>query len=539
MADILKGPDGNYYLKPPTARSPADLIPLSEADLEVVREGGAEAFLKAAGQQAGGIVGGALELGEKGTNALGLTDSTTFQEVGEFTRRQQDVRSRANPSASTLGNVAGMAPDVALGVLSGGTTLPGQMARAGAVEGTLGALRSPEDPLTGAAIQGTVGAVAPLAGPVTGALGKGARKGLEIGRNAVETVRGRSLSAAVNATPDMGATSERVLRGMLTPDEVLELEMDLSTGSLMTRGDVAALNARSASQIEAADALRQSEELYRSDVIADRIAGRGKSVNGIRDNGKNAATKVILSELGNPNAQRLTYAVIRDEFKAQSAVFQNAEQIAGDLKFEAPDVQKLIDVSQQASMDDADLVSAYMNDIMGDALGTGDGTATDVLASGKAGQYRNRLRKDIDRASLAGRMERVQSLTDIMDVLDDITERQAVKVDPGVGEALAEARYRWRILKSLDRSTATTDAAGSVNLKSFLTQYQARGNRAGKSTARNVRGKRFMDTLETLKFLTERVEPSSGTAQRLLAKASPVAGGASAVGALSVALGGE
>jgi len=243
----------------------------------------------------------------------------------------------------------------------------------------------------------------------------------------------------------------------------------------------------------------------------------------------------VASEIGMPNSARLTHKVVRDAYSDVGKQFDQAYKDAGDLALGAPELKSFDDSLLRASADDQGIANAYINDIKADLGNVADGSKAGQLSSQKASQYRNRLEDDIKRASDGGRMDRVQTLNEIQQVLDDVMERQAVLKDPGVAESLADARYKWRILSSLSRSTATIDPGGNINLRSFMTAWQGHGNKFGKASARSVRGESFGRKLETLNYLTARVEPSSGTAQRLLAAGlsgglPKMAGGAALLG---------
>ena len=336
--------------------------------------------------------------------------------------------------------------------------------------------------------------------------------------------RGDGINSQRVTDPSFDST-ERSLRGYRTPQQMDDLAADLGEASPITPGDELALNARAGGDdIGNADKIRAREELSRGDILGDRIAGRGRSINETRESGEAMASKLVMRELGEPVGERLTsanYKRLRGEIGQQ---FDDAAEAAGDLDFAADDLAKLEDTAVRANADDVRLTEKYIEDIKADIDKNGG-----TLSTKDAAQYRTQLGKDIQTAAQRGESSRAGTLGDVQDVLDDIVERQ---IPDDVSESLADARYKWRIIKSLDR-TATTDPGGNINLRSFMTSMQSKGNRFGRSSGRGAKGEEFYSNLETLRYLTERVSPSSGTAERLRANA-----GKAALGTLVTAGGG-
>lgn len=515
--EFYRGPNGEYGVTDASGK----FREVSEQDYQQLQKGPIGSMAGAAGDFLQDEAGFLIEnLGPRSLSAPGRKPFWTERfgrHLQESNDERQAARRAANPITTDVGNVAGFGASL---VIPGG---PADVATA---------------PLRGAAAA-TRRAPASMSERILDNIATNTQDAAEASRR-VPTGRERGgIGADVTASPEFGS-SRPILRGMLSPEELDELATDLSTGPLTTRGDRAALRARTSDELSKADTTRQAEELYRSDVIADRIAGRGHSINAIRDNAEEATTRLVAAELGNPNAGRLTMEVLREERKAVSSTFNQAMEDAGDLRFAEDDLLSLDEAVTRAGADDERLVKGYVDDIKADASRSKSvdeaGEVTSALPTSRATQYRNRITKDIERAQNAGRMDRVASLSEVQEVLDDIIERQAVQLDPGVSEALADARYKWRILKTLDRSS-TVDAGGKVNLRSFLNAYQARGNRAGKASTRHSQGAAFLRKLETLSYLTQRVEPSSGTAQRLMAKTSLGTGGLAGAAGVSQVFG--
>jgi hypothetical protein len=468
-------------------------------------EGAPETFLRSLGDSVRQLATGAASLLTNPDSAQGRLSREQFQDITQT----QEVRRQSNPIAATAGAVL---PDVAVGALTGGGgSLAARVGTTAAVEGAIGAARNPDAPLQGALVQGALGAAGGAAAPLVDRFVGSAQTVVNRARAAS---RGPDdLNAARNPDPSDAGGGERQLEGYLTPEELDELAADFSEGRLYTRGDRQALEARTVDDLDAADDARRTEELMRSNVIGDSVFG---GIGAIRDRAEGIATKVVMRELGENRASRLTSTTarrLRDEIVQP---FEDAARAAGDLRLSRSDVGELDRAVLEASADDRPLVESVVSRLKEDL------SDDLVLRQEQASQYRTRLGSDIRRAAQAGRYERAQSLGDVQDVIDEIVERQ---VPADVSEALAEARYRYRIWKSLERSSATTTAGGEINLRSFMNAYERSGgpgaNRFGRSSGRTEQGDRFFRTLETLRFLTDRVEPSSGTAQRLLANTIP------------------
>lgn len=340
--------------------------------------------------------------------------------------------------------------------------------------------------------------------------------------------RSDDINAARVANPDTAQT-EPILRGFATTDELDVLAKDLDLDRLYTPGDRLALGARSTDDMAKADAAREGEELLKSDIFADRVAGRGKSINAIRSEGEEATTRLVARELGASTNSRLTKTTLRELRKDIVAPFDDAAKEAGDLQFDASTRAQLDDIVSEAVADDSSLVGKTVENLQKDLDSGGK------LSYEKASRYRTDLGKKISNAAQAGQFTRAQSLGEIQDVLDDIVENQ---ISGSTLEALADARYQYRILKALERSQATTNAGGQINAKSF-TNALLRRDPDGRSLSRAGKGKgsEFLKNLETLGYLTEKTVPSSGTAQRMMAKATKGAGTAAGAGILGWTLG--
>ncbi len=112
---------------------------------------------------------------------------------------------------------------------------------------------------------------------------------------------------------------------MPTPEELVDPGEDMRLGPLTTRGDDVALKPRSGTdELQRVDEIRQSEEFYRCDVLTDRNAMGGRSINATRDNGQEAATRIVLHEFGEPIGYRLTNSNMGRIWENLGAEFEDA-----------------------------------------------------------------------------------------------------------------------------------------------------------------------------------------------------------------------
>lgn len=516
-------------------------VPISEQDLDVLEEGGLEAFMKSAVNSAGQLITGAGALVDQA-----ITGGTEARERYDALRETQALRSEGSPIASFAGSIA---PDVAAGIATGGAgSLLARIGGTAAVEGALGAVRNPDDPLEGAAIQGSIGAAVPLGGAAARAGGRalggaaqrvgGAVRGniyadraLErIGRSRrgmrADELEGRAAAVSDGTEPLGGAAArerqslsaadnpdapqvprERALAGLLTPEEVDDLALELDAGPLLGQGNRRALAARvDSGEMERADQLRASEELASTSVLTDWAAGGPAA---IKDNVKNAGTRLIMQELGTGEGARLTAENFRRLMGQSQEVFERAAAEAGDVPVAGRKLGQLQDIADEIGADDAGPIQRLIDNIHKDVTDRGG-----ILRNRTLRDYRTKTGRQAMSAASGDKLERANAYREVQAWLDDLVEE---RVSPATQEALEDARYKWRILRALEGSNATTDAGGNVNLRSFINQYQRAGNRFFKSTSRTEGASDlFSRRLETLAYLGQQVVPSSGTAERLI-----------------------
>ena len=537
MADYVKDPEtGEVFVLSVTGEP----IPVQAGDIKELEAGSLEQFGRAAVRGVGTLATGAGSL----LNAAGMETFDGAREKFDELGRQGAVQGAVNPIQQT----GAFAPDIAAGIATGGGSLLGTLGRTAAVEGALGAMRNPDEPIRGAATQAAIGATAAFGGAllapvVVGGIKVGTKAGNQLRNrfgNVAESVVQRSraqtdsINAARNASPEY-SSGGRILGGQNTVAQMDELALDLGMkqGDLYTSGMERQLNATTKAEMDAGTALREQEELFSTNVALDRTGGGGKSINQVKDNIEEAGTQVVMRELGENLESRMTWQNMQRLEDEIVQPFKEAQEQAGPIKLETGDTSAIDDIVVRAEANDERLLQNYI-DNMNDDIAKGGGE----LKPKDAQQLRTRLGKDILSASKNGQAARAGSLSDLRDVLDSAMERN---LDGETLEALTDARHKYRVLKSVQRSTATTGGGGKLNIRSFINAWQRSGNNQYGRTSKGSEA--FNRNLETLQNLNEKITPSSGTAQRLIAGAAsgPIgtALGAGATAAAGVGLLGD
>ena len=436
-----------------------------------------------------------------------------FNETGQ-------ALSGAHPLASIGGSMVGMAPAIAAATATGGSSLMGQVAS----QGVAGALLAPDNPalgfVEGGALGGAAMGVAPL---LRGAKGLTTRVMTGV-QATINEVRGGSLSAAAASSGEAAGymSTERVLGGMSNASRLDELAAVHSMPSVLTKGDAMYLEATVGSPMERAAAkLRGQEDLATGSMMQDYAYG---GVTAKREAQRALATSEIMRQLGETSATRLTSSnmlrlknEIGGEFDALAAEVPNA-------KFGEADAGRMQTALDNTVGVEQPYVQGWIDKI-NDAI-----DENGLMPGSDARHLRTQLRQIITAVTSGGRtnFERAASLGDLMDVIDDATMRAA---PPGVAERLADVRYKYRILKSLERSSSTTSAGGEINIKSFNNAYDKQGNLHGRASKKTEAGAQFYADMEALGALMEKVTPDSGTARRMNFQRGAIkAGGYGALG---------
>ena len=378
--------------------------------------------------------------------------------------------------------------------------------------------------MAGAAIQGTIGAAAPYAAAGAGMAGRAAtrraspvvRRFRETAEGVVGNVRQRSGSqtggpqpagarpagAQVRAADDPAYRGRRNLDGMMTDEELDTL------GVPITDGDRLALTADNADDWQTAKTLRSEEELARSDnpLSATGAVTGAKRLNDIRDAQKSFFTRHVGAMLGDPNVENLTRARRSEIRKEVQNVFrqyidEGTDPIPGTEV--ASQAQSIADVATGNAATKADYWAKEIASKV-QADGSIDRKAFSSLRSG--------LGDDMERAFKAGNYELGSNLSQMMEQLDEAFHRT---LDGDAAAAISEARMRWRILKALERRRVA-DPGGEINAQTFQSAYEAVTPRFKRAAGGRERISDFERLMDTMVFLQTKVQPDSGTAQRLL-----------------------
>lgn len=308
---------------------------------------------------------------------------------------------------------------------------------------------------------------------------------------------------------------QRPLEGFLAADEAE------AVGLPLTKGDRLALDATSREAFDRAASRRSREELMRSGELSDAIF---TGVNETREAQQSWLTSRIAQELGDPTATNLTPAArqrIRGDVQSTfKKYFDDAPVRASINDMTNADMAKMQDVADVPTPNAERVVRQQVDKIENHRLSGRE--HPDDVQQGHLAEKRSDL---ADRSEEAGDYELGSNLSQLREVVEDVLERQ-YKGDDIATNAIRDARKRWRVLKALERTNAT-DPAGDINPRSFLNAYKAVTPRYKRLT-RASRGDLEAE-LETLNWLTTKVQPDSGTAQRLLSmmgRPLPLGGGA-------------
>lgn len=525
---------GQEFINP---RGSDRMIPVTDAQARVLGEGGLEAFVKSAVNSAGQLITGAGALVDQA-----ITGGTEARSQYDALRSAQEMRDTANPVAGFAGSIA---PDVALGALTGGTgSLAARVGGTAAVEGAIGAARNPDDPLAGAAVQGAFGAAAPLgiagAARLGGGMGAVSGAGRRMGnlvnevrlgparmadrvtarmdeaiaagaaRDASRVADDMSTAQAMRGPRSVGAAqvagepyerTNRALEGFLTSRDAQDIGLPL------TKGDIAALDAPAGEAYQAANAMRAEEEILRSSEFGTighgkELAAGEEGVQATRERQIGFLTNRLAAELGAPDVANLTREV-------RARVRGEVGQVFEDIMTNNPDpipgrraVVEMRGLADNATGNAKEQAMKHVEEINRKL------TANGYIRKDTFTSIRNALANDAESAYGSGNYELQRTLSRMQEVLDDALEDT---LTPEVREQLWDARRRWRMLKALEYRSAT-DAGGELNPRAFQRAYEA-VTPSFKRASRE--SDEFEQLIDTLAYLTQKVQPDSGTAARI------------------------
>ncbi|MFT3973154.1 MAG: hypothetical protein QM699_06815 [Amaricoccus sp.] len=506
MADVRQNAEGGYEVKLAGSNEWKAATP-EEADAYQMDRG--ERMLSSLGRGAESLLRGSVHVADQYLPDMRGPMAPESAADNTARLRQLQAQSEAMGNVDPRAGLPAWAPEAA------GAFVPGGLPAAIGTEAVLGAARNPDHPWQGAAIGGAAGGAGVLAGR---ALSVGARKGLDIAEHVIGPVREqadmmlrgqraaerRSLSAAANADVPPG---QRPLEGFLTADEAE------AVGIPLTKGDRLALDAADSEGFQNAAKRRAREELQRSSELADAVFTK---IEDTRQGQQAWLTSRIAQELGDPLATNLTPKArerirgdVQDVFKHY---FDDAADKTQLTDFTARDLDRLTEIYDVSTPNAQNEIARHISQIE-EAIGQAkNGDLPENVQQGFIAEKRSELADRAEKAFAAGNYELGSNLNQMREVVEDVLQRQ-YKDNPSALRDIDTARKRWRILKALERHN-TTDPAGEINPRSFLNAYKAVTPRY-KRAVRGARGDLEAE-LETLNWLTTKVQPDSGTSQRLL-----------------------
>lgn len=343
------------------------------------------------------------------------------------------------PKVEAPGNIAGLVGEIAGGVLAGG--LPG-----------LGAAGSRLVHPAARAL-GIAEKIVPEAGAGVGAEGM-IQRAMGSVKEAYDITRGKIPAAGEN----------RVLQGMMTADELK------AQGVPLARSQEAMLNAGTGQDILHAQKLRWAEDM------------KGGTPE-ILQAQKQAFTNTVKGELGVVGEQNLTPSVVSDVLAKEGQTIGAIVKAKGPVNLGQDGLDKIAEVVKNADTTHAGALRNVQKDLQ--ASMARNGGAVDPVDF-----QRNltRLNKMATPGGDAGK------IADAHEVLDVLHESLAKELSGAELQALKDARYRYKIAKTLDSSGAV-DPLGHVNPASF-------GGKWDKRIGQTLRGKdklgRAADTYKAL-----------------------------------------
>lgn len=512
-------------------------IPITEEDVATLEEGNFEAFfhaadnaIKQAGTGARALISGALGAEETEAEALGR--------MGDL-RHEQELRGGENPIVGFAGS---MAPDAVLGAITGGGSAigstAGRMAATGAIEGALGAVRNPEDPVTAGLIQGTIGAGLAGVGP---AIGAGRRAMHPYAERVSSRVRGvisrtsddipgiyrspegetgllPAKNSPVAALDDMSGGEGAAARGgavgadltrspeytsgqMRGPNQMSAARMVDEYQYPLSKHQAAMIDATDDDAFEAAR-LADIEDEVRSrtgNVLSDLWDGKRTDRGALETGQRRAVRRNLASEIGQPQAQRLDRATVGDNLKRISADIGGIIEQSGPVR-----TKPVIDQWKHLlKRNEEGPAGTQLRRWIAQLEEKGGHTAApqDVAA------IRNRISEAME---WAGRTEpdpeAVQVFGAARTMLDQELKR---KWSPDMQERFEELGYQWKLSQALVRGAkgALSDR-NEVNPGVFMNNWRMLDNAV--RTGRD-RDNPFLQFMEMAAMAQMKEIPNSGT----------------------------
>ena len=548
QVELIQDESGQIF-----ARMPAgDLQPVTEQQATLIHSNPGAIM---------NILGSAVEgMGALAAGAGQLVGVPGAKEVRGALAENLQARSMTSPISTMAGTAA---PLVAAGAITGGASIPAQMAGWGAV----GASMDPDHPLTGALL--SAGLVAAPGAAMSLIRSEGAGAIVEAARTARNRIPGirqtpaaqvdaliaadNGAAAAAPATPaaavsgpaaavsaenraprsilgsvaDTGAPEmaaaapagplgtiggsapaapaaggRRILEGFLHPDELKAAGME------MTPGDARALLATTPEEMTAAQAVRNTEEKARSGLT-------GGPIESVRTGQKAGFTNWVKRELGfaPEDAAALTDTRMGRFFRGINQEFEQTMQTIKTATPQAMDRFKTLaaDVSSNASSESQRVVDHFVTALQHE-------TAGGALTRDSIQTLDRTLNNAIKAANRQGLADKVSDLTTLRTGLMSVVEDSA---PAGIAKQIQDLQRRYALGATLLRPGAR-DTAGVLNPQTVRNAWNL--NKAYAKTAVGNTGISRM--LETAAYLDARITPTSGTAERILSAAGSKAKGA-------------
>lgn len=486
MAEYFRNEDtGQLYAKLPGDR----WMEIQPEDVDVLEEGGVEAFVNAAGNSVGQL-------------ATGVPTMLGIDEAEQSYRALQDAQRLRGEVNTAAGGAGFLAPDVLAGAFTGGTgTIARRAATTGLVEAGIGAARNPDDPFTGAAIGGALGgAGGAAAGLLAGAPLRGltrveqlapdapmaARVSARIADNADDvraTVRevGGPGSILGTSTDDMAMAGQRGftarIAGMFegnppSPETLAEAQrLGLKLTPADLKGSAAQKNVESALRRNpTAQAVFDSEIMRPNQQTLNQLAGRAA---GFADD----TTDGITPEMMGANVDRIS-----EGFSDQAAKI-------GTVDLDTDAIRKAAMAGSDTMVPDVEAAVRAVLDKMPKKV------------NGETGlDYLHRMRDSAAGQWRAGNAQVAQALEDIADAVE---EQMIAAAPKDVASSLKALRTQWKAQRLLERTGVLTEegdvAFGSLRQSMRTDKHLSKAYRR----ARGMGSKEFDDLASATRVLAQ------------------------------------
>tara|TARA_R110000868_G_scaffold333789_1_gene594538 strand:+ start:662 stop:2227 length:1566 start_codon:yes stop_codon:yes gene_type:complete len=295
--------------------------------------------------------------------------------------------------------------------------------------------------------------------------------------------------------PGAGGT-DRALQGFLTLDEAAQ------TGLPLTYGDELALTARNSDELAHSQRVRNAEELKRTDPVTGGLVER------TREAQKDWATQQVKQRLGIEGGMQLTDDVLGQKLNELGGEFDKFADDIGSVTLGDVAIQ-LDDIAEQATGTHGGQIQKIAEDAKKMA------SQNDGALTGQDWQLlRTRLGKMVEAGGRQGDAAKIGDAVEMQNILIDLMESNLPQASK---EAMQVTRSQYGLAKTLLKRTGNLSADGRVNSRSLYGSLKTAGK------IRSRADDSLLRMLETDRFLTDRITPSSGTAERLLANPGRVA----------------